>query len=112
MGILSPVVKSIGSLGRMYRRRGRFAKRGGRALAGAAKTKLCCEQLEARVVLDGAHDAEHAAMLALVQDEAVTHTLVQDHGNWSDPSSWDNGVPTAGANVLIPEGMTVHFDAS
>lgn len=31
-------------------------------------------------------------------------------GAWSDPGSWDKGVPTAGADVLIAAGTTITYD--
>lgn len=39
----------------------------------------------------------------------VTHTIVQS-GQWSDPNSWDTGVPTAGAKVLVPQGFELTVD--
>tara|TARA_B100000809_G_C15135276_1_gene530283 strand:- start:1323 stop:4040 length:2718 start_codon:yes stop_codon:yes gene_type:complete len=39
----------------------------------------------------------------------VTHTVVQS-GQWSDPNSWNLGVPTAGAKVLIPYGYELTVD--
>jgi hypothetical protein len=51
--------------------------------------------------------AEHADMLSLVPQSAVTHTAVAD-GRWSAADTWKEGkLPTAGANVLIPKGKTV-----
>jgi hypothetical protein len=107
MSTLSPIAMSIWSWLGVRTPGQRRGNRGGSAIARRAKTKLRCEELEQRVLLD----AEHDALLALVKYEAVTDTLVQN-GSWSDPNTWDNGVPTAGANVLIPEGMNVLFDAS
>lgn len=39
----------------------------------------------------------------------VTHTAIQS-GHWSDASTWDNGMPTAGAHVLIPTGISINID--
>jgi hypothetical protein len=70
---------------------------------------LRCEELEPRVVLSS---SEKTAVLNLVPDAAVTNTAVQS-GNWSDPGTWSGGVvPGAGANVLIPKGVTVTVDTT
>src|SRR5262245_17758029 len=54
--------------------------------------------------------AEHMDLLALVPDKEVTHTAIKD-GPWSAAATWKDGkVPTAGANVLIPQGRTVTVD--
>ena len=70
------------------------------------------EGLEPRLLLhdNPTMDREHAAVLALVPDLAVTHFAIQD-GNWSDPFTWvDGAVPAAEANVLVPQGTTVTLD--
>ncbi|MEQ8835504.1 MAG: G8 domain-containing protein, partial [Lacipirellulaceae bacterium] len=55
------------------------------------------------------HPANPAAM-ALVSLDQATNTVVAS-GNWSDPSVWQNGtLPTAGARIVIPEGMTLTVD--
>ncbi|MBA4065580.1 MAG: hypothetical protein C0501_18075 [Isosphaera sp.] len=84
-----------------------------RPAAGKPRARVWCEELEARVVLDG-------AVIDLVPYEAVTHRLAVSGGSWSNPNSWvrpdgSNGVPTADANVLIPAGMTAvvtHVDTA
>jgi hypothetical protein len=54
--------------------------------------------------------AEHMALENLVKPEDVTAVAVRT-GTWSDPGTWQGGVlPGAGANVLIPEGMSVTVD--
>jgi hypothetical protein len=53
-------------------------------------------------------DAESDAVLALVLPSDAEFTAVQD-GNWSDPATWDHGVPAHG-DVWIPPGMTVTLD--
>lgn len=53
---------------------------------------------------------EHFALFALVDRNAATHTVVGS-GAWSSPATWQNGVlPTDGANVLVPAGMSVTVD--
>ncbi len=53
---------------------------------------------------------EHMELLDLVPDAAVTHSAVKD-GVWSDKETWTGGTPpAAGANVLIPKGITVTLD--
>ena len=52
-----------------------------------------------------AKHAEHDAMLELVPYSAVTHTA--SGGDWCDAATWDAGVPNAGADVLVPVGVTV-----
>ena len=39
----------------------------------------------------------------------VTHTANQS-GQWTDPTTWDLGVPTQGAKVFIPQGTEVVID--
>ena len=47
----------------------------------------------------------------LVPHAAATHVAVGS-GLWSAPGTWTNGlIPSAGAKVLIPLGVTVDFDA-
>jgi len=55
-----------------------------------------------------AHDphGEHATALALLPADQATHTA-KANGDWGDPKTWDHGVPTAGARVLIPECIQV-----
>src|SRR5262245_43592807 len=61
---------------------------------------------------DPAMEAEHQALMNLVQDQEVTHRAVRD-GAWSDPATWANGrVPGAGAVVEVPDGVHVTYDAN
>src|SRR3954454_19275336 len=61
---------------------------------------------------DPAMEAEHQALMDLVQDGEVTNRAVRD-GAWSDPATWANGrVPGAGAVVEVPEGLHVTYDAA
>jgi hypothetical protein len=79
------------------------------------------ENLEGRVLMHAGttpapvHDnpvleAEHQAVFNLVPHSAATHTAVQN-GDWDDPATWDHGIPTVGANVLIPKEFTVQLDS-
>ena len=52
---------------------------------------------------------EHDAVMNLVADSAVTHRAITS-GAWSQPGTWDNGVPTPGANVVIPPIFAVVVD--
>jgi hypothetical protein len=55
--------------------------------------------------------AESQKAFDLVPHAAATHVAVGS-GLWSNPATWRNGlIPSAGAKVLIPIGMTVDFDA-
>lgn len=46
----------------------------------------------------------------MMPDSAATNVVVKS-GNWSDPTTWQNGaVPTNGAQVLIPAGLTETVD--
>src|SRR5262245_51270089 len=49
---------------------------------------------------------EHVTALSMLPAKDATHRA-QASGDWSDPATWDGGVPAAGARVLIPEGVTV-----
>jgi hypothetical protein len=54
-------------------------------------------------------EAEHQAVMNLVPYAAVTHTAIAS-GDWDEVATWDNGIPVAGANVLIKTGVTVELD--
>jgi hypothetical protein len=88
------------------------------------RAALSCEALESRLLLSGNMPgggvmgnnpvlmAEHQAMLDLVPYASVTRTAVHS-GAWSDPHTWQGGLlPNAGANVLIPMGITVTVDGT
>lgn len=53
----------------------------------------------------GSHH-EHVAALAMFPPLDATHEAIAN-GDWSDPKTWSNGVPTDGARVLIPECVSV-----
>jgi hypothetical protein len=54
--------------------------------------------------------AEHCAVLELVEDAAVTHVATQS-GNWYSPLTWNNlDVPDPNANVKINAGVAVTVD--
>ena len=57
------------------------------------------------------HNAADDAFVAIMPQSDATHIATQD-GNWSSPSTWIGGVPSAGARVLIPHGTTVTYDWS
>ena len=73
---------------------------------------LIPEHLEPRVLMHGSPqlEAEHAAVMALVDYAAVTHTAVRS-GDWNNAATWDHGIPGEGANVLIPIGANVRVDS-
>jgi hypothetical protein len=50
--------------------------------------------------------AEHATALALLPPSKATHRA-KANGDWTDPKTWDNGVPTTRARVVIPECIQV-----
>jgi hypothetical protein len=53
---------------------------------------------------------EHFALFQLLRYDQVTHIAMAD-GPWSSPNTWHDGmIPAAGANVLIPSGVTVTVD--
>src|SRR5436190_24306675 len=59
---------------------------------------------------DPAMMAEQTALFNLVPRSDATFVAVKD-GSWFDPATWDGGVvPGAGAKVLIPEAISVHYD--
>ncbi|MEM8935523.1 MAG: cadherin-like domain-containing protein [Pseudomonadota bacterium] len=67
---------------------------------------------------DGAHvhpddpskASEHSALMDLVPVSEATHVAV-NNGSWFDASTWAGGdVPTSGAKVHIPHGLTVEYD--
>ena len=53
----------------------------------------------------GTHN-EHLSALALCDAGDATHTAIAN-GDWSDPKTWADGVPTAGSRVFIPECIAV-----
>ncbi len=54
--------------------------------------------------------AERMALLDLAPEAEATHVAVKD-GSWFDPNTWANGeVPSEGAKVFIPQGLTVAYD--
>lgn len=54
--------------------------------------------------------AEHSAAMHLAARADATHVAIAD-GDWFDPATWYNGaIPGAGARVLIPEGVDVHYE--
>jgi hypothetical protein len=74
------------------------------------KTGLSVEQLEPRCMPSGT-PAEMAYFDALLDPAQATNIAVQD-GSWSDPATWQNGlIPADHAKVVIPEGISVLYDA-
>lgn len=77
---------------------------------------LTVEELELRLVpsapvcdANPTYASECDYLNALIGPSSITDTAVQS-GNWSDPATWSNGVPDAGATVWIPNGATVTVD--
>lgn len=59
---------------------------------------------------DPARQGEHMAAMGLADPTAATHRVVAS-GPWSSPETWADGVlPTVGARVLVPAGLTVTVD--
>ena len=53
----------------------------------------------------------HPAAMALVSADQATNTVIAS-GDWSNPAVWQNGeLPTAGARIIIPQGMTLTVDS-
>ena len=61
--------------------------------------------------MDDAQKAtEHGQLLDLVPRSEATHIAI-GNGDWFDPDTWYNGkIPDAGAQVLIPRGVSVQYD--
>lgn len=58
------------------------------------------------------HNADDAAVLALVPHAEATHIAVQS-GDFSNPSTWRDGrVPRDGSFWLIPKDIVVHYDVT
>lgn len=55
------------------------------------------------------HDNEHAAVLAIIPDSAITLSAVTD-GEWDKPATWGGRLPADGDTVLIPAGKIVLLD--
>lgn len=51
----------------------------------------------------------HQAAMDLVPMNQATHMAVAS-GDWSDPTTWNQGVPGDGARVIVPMGTTVTLD--
>jgi hypothetical protein len=68
------------------------------------KTRLSIEELEPRFLM--------TATLSDLLNPAAATNVAAHNGAWSDASTWQNGaIPAAGAKVLIPQGISVLFDA-
>ena len=52
---------------------------------------------------------EHIKLFELVARSGA-NIVAAKSGNWSDPSTWQGGVPANGSQVLIPSGLTVTVD--
>lgn len=65
--------------------------------------------LWAFISLAHASPADDGKALSLVPDEWATHWAAQS-GTWSDPATWETGVPNNNARVVIPIGCTVTQD--
>lgn len=59
--------------------------------------------------LDSERLSVQQRIVAIVPAEQATATAVSD-GRWSDPATWDSGVPGPSAQVLIPIGRSVNYD--
>ncbi|MGB0372338.1 MAG: G8 domain-containing protein [Opitutales bacterium] len=59
--------------------------------------------------MGGEHSNHMSYVMDLVDPALVTVSSVQS-GAWSDPATWDNGVPASGARVRIAMGHTVTVD--
>ncbi|MEA5509906.1 G8 domain-containing protein [Crocosphaera sp. UHCC 0190] len=52
----------------------------------------------------------HSSFLDLVPQDQATHIAI-NNGSWFDPHTWQNGVvPNDNADVLISQGVEVHYD--
>ncbi|MEO1243152.1 MAG: cadherin-like domain-containing protein [Pseudomonadota bacterium] len=59
---------------------------------------------------DPSKAGEHMALMALAPVADATHIAV-NNGSWFDPNTWASGeVPGEGAQVVIPDGVTVDYD--
>ncbi|MGB7240532.1 MAG: PA14 domain-containing protein, partial [Sulfitobacter sp.] len=59
---------------------------------------------------DSGKATEHMALLELVPRSDATHVAIGD-GDWFDASTWHQGrIPGDGAQVLIPDGISVNYD--
>jgi hypothetical protein len=55
---------------------------------------------------------EHHQLEDLLPAGEATHVAIRS-GNWSSPTTWSfNRVPTAGARVWVPEGVSLLYDAN
>ena len=41
-----------------------------------------------------------------------TTTVIGNGGDWHDPSTWNNGVPTAADDAVVPAGKVLNFDGA
>jgi hypothetical protein len=71
---------------------------------GDAKSQEAPRQGDAAAHADP--HGEHAVALRLFRAADAAHVAKQN-GDWSDPDTWDHGVPAAGAGVFIPKGFRV-----
>ncbi|MEO0494472.1 MAG: G8 domain-containing protein [Actinomycetota bacterium] len=87
----------------------RLTRVGDRSASEAAVAKALADQGRDRIHHASSIGIGHHAALMLVAPELATHTAVQN-GDWSDARTWGGEAPTAGARVVIPEGVTVTVD--
>ncbi|MFC5269461.1 beta strand repeat-containing protein [Adhaeribacter terreus] len=52
------------------------------------------------------------SFLPLFNLQAQTTITAKNSGNWGDASTWDNGVPTAADNVIIPDNQQVTLNTT
>ncbi|RBP52878.1 G8 domain-containing protein [Arenicella xantha] len=68
--------------------------------------------LYSAVLMAGGTHAEHMAVLSLLTPDQASHIAVNSQ-DWSNPSTWSSGsVPGTGADVYIPEDISVSYDAN
>ena len=84
---------------------------GDNSMASDAPNAVQMSDMNAMSEMNHAHHMAHPAAMALVSADQATHTVVAS-GNWSDPNVWENQtLPSDGARIVIPQGMTLTVDS-
>ena len=74
-------------------------------------TPTSAESFQRSAMMNSGHQHGDPNAAALISEDQATHRVVAS-GNWSNPSTWENGeLPDAGARILVPKDLTLTVDS-